>query len=139
MAGVCYVPVQEHGGGKDTEQESAHKVNSGEEHSPAATCRKSNPRPSDHESGALPTELSQPRKKQEERLKTQSRWWSFLRFAAESVAIAGKNDRASEEPAITQVGQACLMGKDSDRFRIRPDLNDLFTENVARFCLYVQC
>ena len=36
MTGVFYVPLREHGGGTNTELESAHEVNSGEEKSPAA-------------------------------------------------------------------------------------------------------
>ena len=36
MTGVFYVPLRSHGGGADTEKESAKKVNSGEENSPAA-------------------------------------------------------------------------------------------------------
>ena len=35
MTGVFYMPLWWHWGGTDTEQESAHKVNSGEENSPA--------------------------------------------------------------------------------------------------------
>ena len=34
--GVFYVPLWLHGGGTDSEYESAHKVNSGEENPPAA-------------------------------------------------------------------------------------------------------
>ena len=36
MTRVFYVPLRKHGGGTDTEKVSAHKVNSGEENSPAA-------------------------------------------------------------------------------------------------------
>ena len=36
MTGVFYVPLRSHGGGTDTEEESAHKVDSGEENSPDA-------------------------------------------------------------------------------------------------------
>ena len=39
MTGVFYVPLREHGGGTDTEKESAHKVNSGEEDSPTVPAR----------------------------------------------------------------------------------------------------
>ena len=36
MTGVFYVPLRERGGGTNAEQESAHKINSGEENLPAA-------------------------------------------------------------------------------------------------------
>ena len=35
MTGVFYVPLRQQGGGTDTEYESAHKVNCGEENPPA--------------------------------------------------------------------------------------------------------
>ena len=55
MIRVFYVPLQWHRGGKDTQQESAQKVNSRK--FSCCSCWLSNPRPSNHKSSTLPTEL----------------------------------------------------------------------------------
>ena len=52
-----------HGGGTDTEEESAKLANSGKEQSSASPCRVSKLRPSDHGCCAVPTELSRPPQK----------------------------------------------------------------------------
>ena len=57
MTGVFYVPLWQHGGGTDTEEESAHKVDSGEVNSPAAPAGIRTTQTFDHESGALTNKL----------------------------------------------------------------------------------
>ena len=61
MTGIFHVStMRQRRGGTDNEIK-VQKVDSGEDFFSRRSCRDSNPRPVDHESGALSTELSRPK------------------------------------------------------------------------------